>query len=430
MNHATLNHGSKLVHLWRVAAIALWCASTPALGADVLIRGAEVHTLTSSGKLTGADVLIANAKIVAVGQSLTAPAGATVIEAKGRALTPGLFAGITAIGIEEVSAEESTVDESLKLGAPMYQTQWRPEFDVTLAYNPRSVLLPVARMEGLTWAVLSPNGGDALLAGQGAAITLDGSYDAVLPGSRSLFVSLGSTALSMSAGSRAGQYMLLDQAVRETRTPPPPGTPTLLLPAGREVLAGYLKGGRVVFDVHRAADIRQVLALAKRYGVKPVIAGGEEAWLVAEDLAKAKVPVLLNPFDNLPQDFDRIGARLDNAALLAQAGVAISFMQSNDPSHNARKIRQGAGNAVAHGLAWDAALAALTAVPADIFGLERRGRIAPGFAADLVLWSGDPLEVTTTAEQVWIAGAPVAMRSRQTELRDRYMEKLRRKAAR
>jgi hypothetical protein len=419
--------------LQRAALVALCAGMLPAaavLAADVLIRGAEVHTLTAAGKLPGADVLVSAGKIVAVGQPLTAPPDAVVIEAKGRPLTPGLFAGITAIGIEEVSAESSTVDESLKLAAPMYQAQWRPEFDVTLAYNPRSVLLPVARMEGLTWTVLAPNGGDALLAGQGAAITLDGSFDAVLDGSRSLFVSLGSAALSMSASSRAGQYMLLDQAVRETRTPPPAGTPTLLLPAGREVLARYLKGGRVVFDVHRAADIRQVLALAKRYGVKPVIAGGEEAWLVAEDLAKAKVPVLLNPFDNLPQDFDRIGARLDNAALLARAGVAISFMQTNDPSHNARKIRQGAGNAVAHGLPWDAGLAALTSVPAEIFGLERRGRIAPGFIADFVLWSGDPLELSSVADQVWIAGLPVPMRSRQTDLRDRYMEKLKRKAAR
>jgi len=416
------------------AAVAVLFAAllpAPAVFAnDVLIRGAEIHTLTPAGKLTGADVLISAGKIVAVGQPLTAPPDAVVVEAKGRPLTPGLFAGITAIGIEEVSAESSTVDESLELGAPMYQTQWRPEFDVTLAYNPRSVLLPVARMEGLTWAVLAPNGGDALLAGQGAAITLDGSYDAVLAGSRSLFVSIGSDALSMSAGSRAAQYMLLEQAVRETRTPPPAGTPTLLLPSGREVLAKYLKGGRVVFNVHRAADIRQVLALAKRYGVKPVIAGGEEAWLVAEDLAKAKVPVLLNPFDNLPQDFDRLGARLDNAALLARAGVALSFMQTNDPSHNARKIRQGAGNAVAHGLPWDAGLAALTSVPAEIFGLQGRGRIAPGFVADCVLWSGDPLELSSVAEQVWIAGTSVPLRSRQTELRDRYMEKLKRKAAR
>jgi len=141
--------------------------------------------------------------------------------------------------------------------------------------------------------------------------------------------------------------------------------------------------------------------------------------------------VLLNPLENLPASFDRIGARLDNAALLHAAGVRIAFTQENDASHNARKIRQLAGNAVAHGLPWDAALAALTANPAEIFGLGMsHGRIEPGLAADLVLWSGDPLEVTSAADQVWIAGRPVDMRSRQTELRDRYLERLRQGAAR
>jgi hypothetical protein len=413
-------------------ALGLCSITSAAWAQDVLIRSAEVHTLTSAGKIGNTDVLVTKGTISAVGTQLAAPAGVTVIEAKGRMLTPGLFAGLTAIGVEEVSGESSTVDESLALNAPMWQAQWRPEFDVTLAYNPRSVLVPVTRMEGFTWAMLAPGNrnGSALLAGQGAAISLDGGYDAVIETSRSLFVTIGSDALSMSAGSRAGQYMLLDQAVRETRTPPAPGTPALLLPSGREVMGKYLKGGRVVFSVQRAADIRQVLAFAKRAGFKPVIAGGAEAWVVADELAKAKVPVFVNPLDNLPADFDRIAARMDNAALLARAGVLVSFIQTNDSSHNARKVRQVAGNAVAYGLPWDTALAGLTANPADALGLERRGRIAVGQAADLVLWNGDPLEVTTAADQVWIGGVSMPMRSRQTELRDRYMEKLKRKAAR
>jgi imidazolonepropionase-like amidohydrolase len=175
-----------------------------------------------------------------------------------------------------------------------------------------------------------------------------------------------------------------------------------------------------------------VLALAKRYGIKPVISGGTEAWVVAEELAAADVPVLIDALVNLPVTFDVIGARLDAAALLARAGVRVGFTQFfSDASHNARKIRQVAGNAVAHGLPWDVALAGLTSVPAEIFGVaETRGRIAEGQAADLVLWSGDPLEVTTVAEQVWIGGNAIPMRSRQTELRDRYLEKLRRGAAR
>jgi hypothetical protein len=401
---------------------------------DVLIRGAEVHTMTSAGKLATGDVLIRGGRIAAVGTSVAAPAGATVIDATGRPLTPGLFAGLTAIGLEEVSLESSTVDEAITLNAPAWEAQWRPEFDVTLAYNPRSVLVPVARIEGLTWTVLMPgsaSSGGSVLAGQGAAVVLDGRYDAVLEGSRALFATLGADASPMSGGSRAAQYMLFDQAVREARSTGPIAPNSLLLPAGRETLARFLKGGRFVFNVHRAADIRQALALAQRYGIKAVIAGGTEAWLVAADLAKANVPVMIDPLENLPSSFDRIGARLDNAALLARAGVRVSFAQSSDPTHNARKIRQVAGNAVAHGLPWEVALAGLTSVPADIFGIgATRGRIAIGQSADLVLWSGDPLEVTSVAEQVWISGAPVSMRSRQTELRDRYLEKLQRQQAR
>src|SRR5690606_12391666 len=183
----------------------------------------------------------------------------------------------------------------------------------------------------------------------------------------------------------------------------------------------YLAGGRVVFSVDRAADILQVLALAKRHGMRPVIAGGAEAWRVAEALAAAKVPVLLDALDNLPGNFDRLGATLENAARLHAAGVTIAFSQRGDATHNARKVRQLAGVAVANGLPWDAALAALTRNPAEVFGQADRGRIAVGQLADLVLWSGDPLEVTSWAEQVWIAGKPQPMRSRQTELLERYL---------
>jgi imidazolonepropionase-like amidohydrolase len=163
--------------------------------------------------------------------------------------------------------------------------------------------------------------------------------------------------------------------------------------------------------------------------MKPVIAGGTEAWVVAKDLAAADVPVILDPLNNLPSDFDRLGSRFDNAKLLNEAGVHIAFSFSD--SFQVRKNRQLAGNAVAHGLPWDAALAAITSSPAEIFGIGKdHGRIEKGQLADLVLWSGDPLEVTTVAEQVWIAGNAVTMRSRQTELRDKYLERVKTGTAR
>ncbi len=405
-----------------IAAISLLAAGT-ASAQDLLIRGARVHTVTSAGTLENTDVLVQSGRIAAIGSGLEAPAGVAVVDAKGRDLTPGIFGGLTQIGLEELSLEPSTVDSELQLTAPAWQHGWRPEFDITPAFNPRSSLIPVARVEGVTWTMSVPSRNHSLIAGQGAAFTLDGRFDAALDGSRTLFVNWGSAAIAGSGGSRAAQYMLFDQAIREVRQPDSAGEGALLLPEGRTALKSYLAGGRVVFEVERAADIRQVVRYAGQHGMKAVISGGDEAWLVADELAAAGVPVILNSLNNLPNDFDRLGARLDNAKLLNDAGVRVAFDYEN--SHQAGKNRQLAGNAAAHGLPRDAALAAVTAVPADIFGLGDRGRIEKGDVADLVLWSGDPLEVTTVADQVWFAGQPTTMRSRQTELRDRYLQRLR-----
>ncbi|HWK51167.1 MAG TPA: amidohydrolase family protein [Steroidobacter sp.] len=410
-------------------ASVLAVVASNAMAQDILIRGATVYTSTARGTLTDTDVLIRDGKIHSIGTGLSAD-NATSIDAKGRALTPGLFAGLTTIGIQEVSQEATTDDASIGLGAPAYEMQWRPEFDVSTAYNGRSVLVPVTRIEGMTWTVLNPGIASSgnFLAGQGAAVTLDGRQDAVLDASRSLFINLGGQMNSHSGGSRAAQWMVLEQAVHETRNRIS-DQKSLMHPLGREVFARYLSGGRVVFNVDRAGDIVKTIAFAKRYNIKPVIAGGAEAWVVAEQLAEAKVPVIIDALNNLPNTFDQIGSRLDNAALLNKAGVKLTFSLFED-SHNARKVRQLAGNAVAHGMPKEAAVTALTADAADMFGLgTTRGRIAAGQVADVVLWSGDPLDVTSLADQVWIAGRPVDMRSRQTELRDRYFERLKRATA-
>ncbi len=407
----------------RVTARAWICAFAAlplaAPAQDLLIRNATVHTLTGRGTLERADVLVRSGRIAAVGTGLAA-GGATVIDANGRPLTPGLFGGITALGVEEVSLEPATVDNASPRGddqgAP---PEPRPEFDVTLSFNPDSAVIGVNRVEGVTYAMIAPGvvSGEAVVAGQGAVARLDGRPDAIVPASRTLFANL-------KAGvSRAGQFMLLEQATREAKPTPQMRDADfrLLTPTGREVLARYLAGGRIAFRVDRATDIRQALAFAQKQGARPVVLGGAQAWQVAAMLAEARVPVVLDPLVDLPDSFDQLGATLENAARLHRAGVRIAFTNLNDSTHNARKVRQAAGVAVANGLPWDAALAALTANPAGIFGLGAEyGRIAPGFVADLVLWSGDPLEVTTVAEQVWIDGRAQSMRSRQTELRDRY----------
>ena len=393
------------------------CIAPALFAQDLLIRNATVHTAAARGSLAHSDVLIQGGVIRAVGPGLSAPAGVPVVEAAGKPLTPALFGGITDIGIEEVSGESATVDSALKLeDQPL-----RPEFDVTLAFNPDSVLIPVARLDGIGFTLLGANTGSGFIAGQGGVMRLDGSADPVGP--QALFIRLGASGAELTGTSRAAQWMLLEQMVSEARGRVPADSPhALLTPAGRATLGRYLAGqGRIVVQVDRAADIRQLLRWAAREKVKIAIAGGAEAWRLAPQLAQAGVPVFVDGLGNLPSSFDQLGATLQNAARLKAAGVPVSFAQRDDASHNARKMRQLAGNAVANGLPWDDGLAGLTRVPAQALGVgDRLGTIEPGKLADLVLWEGDPLDVGHYAEQVWLGGRAMPMRSRQTELRDRY----------
>lgn len=393
------------------------CVATSVFAQDLLIRNATVHTAAARGSLEHSDVLVQGGVIRAVGPGLSAPAGVAVVEAAGKPLTPALFGGITDIGIEEVSGESATVDSTLKLD----DQPLRPEFDVTLAFNPDSVLIPVARLDGIGFTMLGANTGGGFIAGQGGVVRLDGSADPVGP--QALFIRLGASGAELTGTSRAAQWMLLEQMVSEARGRVPADSPhALLTPAGRATLARYLAGqGRIVVQVDRAADIRQLLRWAGREKVKIAIAGGAEAWRLAPQLAQAGVPVFVDGLGNLPTSFDQLGATLQNAARLQAAGVPVSFAQRDDASHNARKMRQLAGNAVANGLPWEDGLAGLTRVPAQALGVgDRLGTIEPGKLADLVLWEGDPLDVGHYAEQVWLGGRAMPMRSRQTELRDRY----------
>lgn len=412
-----------------LAACALACAGfapRAAAAQDLLVRNATVHTAGTAGTLRNGDVLVRGGRVAAVGTGLAAPAGIAVVDAGGRPLTPALFGGITGIGIEEVSGESATVDATLALGAGAQPVMTvRPEFDVTLAFNPDTVLAPVARIEGIGFTLLHAGNarGGSIIGGQGGTMRLDGSLDPVGP--RVLFVELGAAGAGLSGESRAAQWMLLDQLVDEARGRiGPESRNALMTPAGRAALSRYLDGkGLVVVQVERGSDIVQLLRWSRRHGVRVAIAGGAEAWKVAPQLAAANVAVFVDPLANLPADFDRIGATMENAARLQAAGVPVSFSQAGDASHNARKVRQLAGNAVANGMPWDAALAGLTSVPAKLLGLgDQLGTIAPGMRADLVLWSGDPLELTSLPDQVWLDGRAQPMRSRQTELRDRYLK--------
>ncbi|HSD75395.1 MAG TPA: amidohydrolase family protein [Steroidobacteraceae bacterium] len=416
----------------RAVLIAALLVAGPALAESVLIRNATVHTMSADGTLANTDILLKDGAIEAIGRALDAPAQARVIDAQGQPVTPGFFGGLTHLGLEEIGLEPTAEDATLKLGT------MRPEFDVSLAFNPASVSIGVSRLEGVTFAVIAPTAeagsgnapGGTIIAGQGSVIALDGTATS----KRALFLDFGADANALSGGSRAAQFMLLKQAFLEARSPNlvMSQDQRLLTPAGRQALLDFIGGAGVfVFDVDRAADIRQVLTFASHEKLRIAIAGGAEAWRVAGELAAAHVPVILDALEDLPGSFDSIGATLENAARLQRAGVKVTFTLDSPEPHNVRKLRQTAGNAVAHGLPWEAALAGLTRVPAEIFGVaDRFGTIERGRRANLVVWSGDPLETTTFATHVFIDGALQPERSRQTELRDRYLERVRAGTAR
>jgi len=381
----------------------------------LFVNDATVHTMGPQGTLQRADVLVRDGRIKAVGGELPVPPDATLIEAEGRPLTPGFFAGITQLGLLEITMEDAATDAALAAEG------LRPEFNVTRAYNPWSAAIPVTRIEGYTWTVLGAQRAGSIVGGQGRAVTLDDGYASFL-GQDILFLDVGADAIGPGAATRAGQWMLLEQILAESAEQGVQWAPApLLTMAGRSALQPFRNGGITVFDVDRAGDMLQVLEFSRRHGLKPVISGGAEAWMIAERLAEAGVPVLIDALENLPASFDQLGARLDNAAILHAAGVTIAF--SGGETHDARKSRQLAGNAVAHGLPYDAGLAAMTMSPALIFELPAGiGTLQTDSRADLVLWSDDPLDVTSVAEQVIIGGTLIPMVSRQTLLRDRYLQ--------
>ena len=349
---------------------------------DLLIAGARIHTLDDAATVIEGDLLLRDGRVAAMGPDLDAPPDIPVIDGDGRPLTPALFAGIGAAGLADVGAVADSVDSRMR---ELFTGRMHPEFDVRVAYNPHSSVVPVTRIEGFGYALLSAEPGDRSLAGSGGLVRLDGGYDS-FEGGRVVFIDLTGRSAGAVGGSRAAHWMLLRQAFAELGEDDAEDR-ALITAAGQAALREARDDGVFVFRVHRAGDILQVLRFADAQGLRAVIQGGREAWQVAGELAAAGVPVALNALDNLPADFDSLGARLDNAALLHAAGVPVMF--SGTPTPNARKLRQLAGNAVANGMPHGAALAALARVPAEVFGAAPR-RIEEGARADLVLWSGDP----------------------------------------
>jgi len=404
----------------RPAILALIMIGFPvtAAGQDLAVIGGSVHTV-SGEVLEGATVLIQAGRIAALGHDVEIPAGIRVLDAAGRVVTPGLFDATTSLGLVEVGMVSSSVDSRLD-GDPV-----RAAFDVVDGINPRSVLIPVNRAAGLTTVLTAPGGG--LISGQAAIIDLTGSStDEMVVVSRAAMVANFSSGAV--GGSRGGASLRLREVLDDARfwhdnRAAFDAGGTRELSASRldfEALGPVLDGEiPLIVNVHRAADIEAVLRIADDFGLNLVISGASEAWLVADRLAAARVPVIVKPLTNNPAGFDRLGARFDNASLLHLAGVDVVI--GSFSSHNARWLIHEAGNAVRFGLPWGVALRAVTLAPAEALGVgDLYGSLEPGKVGNLVVWTGDPFELSTRAETVVIRGVVTSPDNRQIELLRRY----------
>ena len=409
-------------------AAATLCASGGLRAQTYAISNATIETLGPAGKIEHGTIVLKDGKIAAVGAGVAVPSGAERIDGQGKIVTPGLFDPLSRFGIVEVPGVKSTRDLSVE------GSRFTASFDVTSAINPRSMLIPVNRISGVTTAVVAPATTEkgTIIAGLGAVITLGPTDRDVLRSRVAMFATLGESGAELAGGSRAAALLYLREALEDARDfqknraayEAARRRTYLLDRKDLEALEPVLRGEiPLVVSVDRASDIEAALAMARDFGVKLVVSGGAEGSIVAADLAKARVPVILNPLQDLPQAFESLRSSLENAAILAKAGVLIAF-ETGD-SHNARNLVQLAGNAVASGLPYEKGLAAIMSNPARIYGMSRTGTLEAGMDADVVVWSGDPLEVTSAPDQVFIRGSKIPMTSRQTELRDRYLRSLR-----
>ena len=386
-----------------LCALSLGIVALTAQAESLLIKGADVYT--SDKLLPATDIYINGGRIEALGSNLSLKADRT-IDAKGKSVTAGLFNSRTHLGVVEVDAIAQTVDFYTT------NTQVTAALKVADAFNPQSTLLPHNRAQGLTHALVVPESGTSLFAGQVALVQL-GVTPKVIHESLGVAVDFTDYGVELAGASRAAALAVLRQALDDARD---------FTENKRAALAGdrreyslsmmdlaalepVVKGQQpLIVNVHRAADIKAILKLAKNKNVNVVLAGVSEGWQVAADIAANGTPVIMDPINNLPGSYESLGSRLDNAKLLSDAGVTLMFTgMSWHNTHNAYLVRQSA---------------------ARFFNAPVAGDVMQGGLADLVLWTGDPLEVTSEPELVIVAGNEVSRVTRATMLRDRYFERL------
>lgn len=408
-----------------LAASVSVCLSTAVFADEIAITGATVHTMGKQGTVDNATVLVENGKIKSVKKAGKVPRGYKQIDATGKVVTPGIIGAYTALGLVEVEYSAGITDYSVKMEDASYLGT---QIDVSYAINPDSSLMDIARIDGITSAVTGISYTDTMFAGQGAVITLGDKANPLLKGKAVMSVDLtGDAAEGIAGGSRAILWPKFMSVLAEADSL---GGKALakdddwdgdLSRADVNALVPVMTGDMpLLVSVKRLSDIRNVLSVKRTYkDVDIILLNPTEAWRIAEELAEHNIGVVLDPENNLPYDFEQLGATLSNAAKLQAAGVTLAIGVN---THNIRLATQHAGNAVAHGMPWQEGLAAITSNVAELFGVEEQiGSLSKGKRADLVVWSGDPLEVMSYAENVIINGEEMPMESRQSKLRDRYM---------
>lgn len=404
--------------------LALLASGAGARAETVAVVHAKLYAMDRATPLEDATLVIRDGKVAAAGPGVAAPAGARVIDAKGRVVTPGLMNAGSHLGLVEVTSVGDSADQAVTTG-PLGAA-----FDVRRSLNANSTLLALARADGLTRAATYPQGSaSAPFAGHAAVLRLTGGPDILDKPQAAMFAAVGGMASEGAGGSRGAQWLLIRNALTEARAfrathadgkPRDQQLNRLDIEALQEVIAGRES---LAVITSRESDIREAMSLADDFAVRVVIFGGAEAWRVAPELAARKIAVVLNPFDDLPWSFDEIGARLDNAAILNRAGVTIAFsIPGIHFSHNAGSAaREAAGLAVANGLPWVEGLKALTVNPAAIWRIgEHYGALTTGMDADLVIWDGDPLEPASAPALILVRGVEASLETRQRRLARRY----------
>lgn len=399
-------------------------ATLTLLGTPTFISNVRVE-VGDGTVIDNTSVLFDNGRISAVG-AVRAPSEARRMDGHGRVLTPGFIHSASYLGVLEVELEPSTDDTGA--GEAL-----SPGFRVADGFNPSSVFIPLHREEGVTSAIVRPYGG--ILGGTGSWIDLTGQLASRPDTSNAIamFGGVGENAIRWTEGSRGSVWLALREAFADARfytshrdaVDRGQARELSLTPVHLDALQPVLTGRiPLVLYADRASDILTAIEFAKREKVRLIISGGREAWRVAKELSRAKVPVIIEPSTQVPRRFESIHARNDNATLLHAAGVKLVIGSGQWEREWGRRARQEAGIAVKYGLPHAEAIRALTLTPAQAFGKGRElGSVTKGKRANLVLWSGDPLEVTSYAESIWIDGVEQPMDSRQRQLFERYAKK-------